>query len=94
MVVELLDELDEPVRAPGKLVFELFNYRQDEPNPAGDRLFTPWVGSLLTKEEQAEHWSPALRAYTFQLACPQIGPRQGYVLSGGVRAGRWRRPAL
>ncbi len=81
VVVELLDDFDEPVRAPGTLTFELFRYMKDEPNPAGDRLANPWVGSLITREEQADHWSPALRAYTFQLAYPKIGSGQPYVLS-------------
>jgi hypothetical protein len=81
VVVELLDDFDEPVRAPGKMTFELFRYLRGEPNPAGDRLVNPWVGSLLTREEQAAHWSPALRAYTFQLAYPQVSQGQYYVLS-------------
>jgi len=81
VVVELLDDFDEPVRAPGTMRFELFRYEKGEPNPAGERLVNPWIGSLVTREEQAEHWSPALRAYTFQLSFPKISAGQTYVLS-------------
>lgn len=81
VVVELLDDFDEPVRAPGTMTFELFKYLKNEPNPAGARVANPWIGSLLTRDDQAAHWSPALRAYTFQLAYPKVGSGQSYVLS-------------
>jgi len=97
VVVELLDDFDEPVRGSGTMTFELFRFAKSEPNPAGERLVNPWVGSLLTREDQAEHWSPALRAYTFQLAYPKIGTGQSYVLAvtfetpgGATRAGGGR----
>jgi hypothetical protein len=79
-VVELLDEFDEPTRGAGTLLFELHAYRRDHPEPAGTRLAEPWTGSLLTKEDQPKHWSPALRAYTFQLPYPQVASGQTYVL--------------
>jgi hypothetical protein len=79
-VVELLDEFDEPTRGAGTLLFELHNYRRDHPQPAGIRVAEPWTGALLTKEDQPKHWSPALRAYTFQLPYPQVDTGQTYVL--------------
>jgi hypothetical protein len=79
-VVELLDEFEEPTRGAGTLLFELHAYRPDHPDHAGQRLAEPWTGSLLTKEDQPKHWSPALRAYTFQLPYPQVAIGQTYVL--------------
>ena len=79
-VVELRDEFDEPTRGAGTLLFELHGYRRDHPEPAGTRLAEPWTGSLTTKEDQPKHWSPALRAYTFQLPYPQVAGGQTYVL--------------
>ena len=80
-VVELLDEFDEPTRGAGTLLFELHAYRRLDPEEAGNRLAPPWTGSLLTKEDQPKHWSPALRAYTFQLPYPQVASGQTYVLA-------------
>ena len=79
-VVELRDEFDEPTRGAGTLLFELYNYRRDHPDFAGTRVAEPWTGSLTTREDQPKHWSPALRAYTFQLPFPAIQPGQTYVL--------------
>src|SRR5437773_1886060 len=36
----------------------------------------------VTREEQDERWSKALRAYTFQLQMPAINPTKEYVLVG------------
>ena len=81
VVVELLDDLDDPVRASGTLTFELSKYMRGEPNSAGVRLVNPWIAPLVTRDAQLAHWSPALRAYTFQLAYRQINPSDYYVLS-------------
>ncbi len=79
-VVEILDEFDEPIRASGTLLFELYDFEKRDPNPAQHRVLNPWNGSLLTKEDQAERWSLALRAYTFQLAYPKVSKSNTYVL--------------
>src|SRR3954468_20221819 len=51
-VVEIQDSFGEPVRASGKLVFELYDYREDNPNHVGARIADPWIVSLLTEDEQ------------------------------------------
>ena len=93
VVVELLDSFGEPTRGNGSLLFELWSYRKYDPDPLGNRLAGPWRGPLLTNEDQAGHWSPALRAYTFQLAWDKINPTKEYVLTGSFEtAGGADRP--
>ena len=81
VVVELLDAYGEPTRGRGTMLFELWSYHKYEPDTLGKRLADPWRGTLLTREEQDERWSKALRAYTFQLASPAINSGKEYVLS-------------
>jgi hypothetical protein len=80
-LLELQDQFGEPTRATGRVIFELFEYRRNFPNPAGKRLFNPWVTSLVTVEDQSARWNRALRAYSFQLVVPQIQPHRTYVLT-------------
>jgi hypothetical protein len=82
VVVELLDSFGEPTRGNGSLLFELWSFRKYDPDPLGTRVAGPWRGGLLTNEDQAGHWSPALRAYTFQLAWERINDTKEYVLTG------------
>ncbi|MDB5295275.1 MAG: hypothetical protein JWO31_1258 [Phycisphaerales bacterium] len=92
-VVELLDSFGEPTRGNGTVVFELYYYRKYDPNVLGNRTAGPWRGPLLTREDQDGHWSPALRAYTFQLAGDKIGEGQEYVLTASFEtAGGADRP--
>jgi hypothetical protein len=80
-VIELLDQFGDPTRASGKVMFELWSYRQAQPDVKGQRLATPWVAALLTPREQAAHWSSAVRGYSFQLADPNIQTGRRYVLT-------------
>ncbi|HEX8914429.1 MAG TPA: hypothetical protein VF796_18925 [Humisphaera sp.] len=81
-VVEILDSYGEPTRGSGTLIFELWTFRKYDPDPLGNRVEEqPWRATLLTREEQAERWSPALRAYTFQLASAKVNPGKQYVLT-------------
>ncbi|QOV91354.1 hypothetical protein [Humisphaera borealis] len=80
-VVELLDSYNEPTRGNGTMLFELWGYKKYNPNMIGQRLGGPWKGTLLTREEQEAHWSPALRAYTFQLADDKISEGREFVLT-------------
>jgi hypothetical protein len=80
-LLEVRDRWDEPIRATGKVIFELYEYRTGHPDPRGDRLVNPWVASLATVEEQAARWDRVSRAYKFQLAYPQISPKRTYVLT-------------
>ena len=52
-VIELLDQFGDPTRARGQVMFELWSYRQAQPNPKGQRLAAPWIASLKTSQEQA-----------------------------------------
>lgn len=79
--LEIEDQFGEPTRSTGRVMFELFDYRKDSPQVRGARLAGPWIGELNTKTEQQEHWNPALRAYVFQLAFPQVNAGRYYVLT-------------
>lgn len=80
-LVELRDEFDDPTKAGGTMLFELFDYRPQNPDPRGSRLVNPWIGSLLTTAQQQAHWSGTTQTYNFQLAWPQIDPNRTYVLT-------------
>ena len=80
--VEFQDQFDDPTKAAGKVMFELFAYRQGYPDPRGERIVNPWVGSLLTLQQQREHWNRTSRTYSFQLAMPGISLKRSYVLTG------------
>ena len=86
VVVELLDAYGEPTRGRGTMLFELWAYKKYQPDIMGSRVADPWRGTLLTREEQDERWSKALRAYTFQLAWPTISTGQTYVLTGSFES--------
>ena len=79
--LEMQDQFGEPTRSTGRVMFELFDYRRDSPDVRGGRLAGPWIAELNTKAQQQEHWNPALRAYTFQLAYPAVDPNHYYVLT-------------
>lgn len=66
-VVELQDESGEPTRATGSVMFELYQYRATFPDVRGRRVPEVWVWPLQHRNEQAAHWSRALRAYTFKI---------------------------
>jgi hypothetical protein len=67
-VVELQDESGEPTRATGGVMFELYQYRATYPDVRGRRIPEVWVWPIRHRNEQAAHWSRALRAYTFKIA--------------------------
>jgi len=88
--LEFTDQFDDPTKASGRALFELFDYRKDSPDPRGKRLGW-WKGSLETPAEQRQRWNKTLRTYRFQLDYPAVSPSQAYVLvatfelSGGGR---------
>ncbi len=90
-LLEFQDRFSDPVKAMGSVVFELFEYRRDNPDPRGNRVANPWVASINTVDQQREHWNRTSRTYSFQLAFPAIHPTKTYVLtaiferSGGGR---------
>ena len=86
-LVEFDDRFDDPTRAAGSLLFELYEYRSGWPDPRGRQLSLPWPGSILTVDQQYAHWDRALRAYSFQLAFPQVRTDRDYVLTVEYESG-------
>jgi hypothetical protein len=89
-VVELEDQFGDPTRATGTVVFELYSYRFAAPDPKGERVAGPWIGSLLTKDEQVAQWNSAIRGYSFQLVDPTISGDKNYVLTAEFELGKRR----
>jgi hypothetical protein len=78
-LLELQDRFRDPTKGSGSVLFELYTYRRNYPDPRGDRL-AAWRGSLLTLEEQKAHWNRISRTYSFQLAYPDVRTDKSYVL--------------
>ncbi len=78
--LEFTDQFGDPTKASGKVLFELFAYRDDSPDPRGRRMGR-WVGSLVTPDEQRERWNTTLRTYRFQLKFPGISTESSLVLT-------------
>ncbi len=65
--VTLLDEFGSPIKAPGVVRFELYEYIQRSAQPKGSRL-TLWPDIDLTAPAQNhKYWRDFLRAYEFVL---------------------------
>jgi hypothetical protein len=84
--LEFTDQFGDPTKASGKVLFELFDYRRESPDPRGKR-FGQWVGSLITPADQREKWNTTLRTYRFELNDPTISSTQSYVLSATFELG-------
>jgi hypothetical protein len=90
-LVELQDQFGDSTKASGQVIFELFEYRRNDPEPRGQRLLNPWIGDLNSLEAQQQRWNRTSRTYSFQLSYPQIQTSNSYVLtatfelSGGGR---------
>lgn len=78
--LEFTDQFGDPTKASGRVLFELFEYQRESPDPRGKRLGR-WVGSLDSPDEQRQRWNTTLRTYRFQLDYPTVSPSQSYVLS-------------
>lgn len=91
-LIEFQDRFDDPTKASGSAVFELFDYRPYNPDPRGSRVTNPWTGSLLTEDEQRARWNRTLSTYSFRLPFNTVGDHRAYVLalafdrSGGAGA--------
>lgn len=79
--LEFSDPFGDPVKAEGRVVFELYDYRTEAADVRGTRLTTPFVGSLLTDDEQRARWNRTTRTYSFRLAKADLDPRRTYVLT-------------
>ncbi len=75
------DRSEDPTKAAGRVIFELYEYRREDPDARGKVLTDPWVGSIATLAEQKAHWFPTGRTYTFQLSYDQIRNTRNYVLT-------------
>ena len=82
-LIEFQDRFDDPTKASGRAVFELFEYRAYNPDPRGERVHSPWTGSLMTVDEQRARWNRTLSTYSFRLAFPNVSEGRNYVLAAG-----------
>jgi len=86
-LIEFQDRFDDPAKASGSAVFELFEYRPYNPDPRGQRVTSPWVGSLLTIDEQRARWNRTLSTYSFRLAYSDVRVGRNYVLAASFDRG-------
>src|SRR5215204_2588470 len=80
-LLEFQDRFDDPTKASGLAVFELFGYRTYDPDPRGERVTSPWTGSLVTVDEQRARWNRTLSTYSFRLAFDGVRENRTYVLT-------------
>jgi hypothetical protein len=77
--VALVDAFGSPIKAPGVLRFELYEYMQRSAQPKGQRI-TIWPDIDLTSPVQNNtYWRDFLRAYEFELDAP-VARDKAYVL--------------
>ncbi len=88
-LVEFQDRFDDPTKASGNTIFELFEYRPYNPDPRGERATSPWTGSLVTLDEQRARWNRTLSTYSFRLPFTGVRVSRDYVLAASFdRAAR------
>ena len=75
------DRFEDPTKAAGRVRFELYEYKRDDPDATGELLADPWIGSIATLAEQKAHWFATGRTYNFQLAYDKIRYQRNYVLA-------------
>jgi hypothetical protein len=80
-MLEFQDSFGDPTKATGRAIFELYEFVPNQPDPRGRRVLNPWVGSLMTNEEQLDRWNRASRTYTFPLRASRLDAGQTYVLA-------------
>ena len=85
VLLEFQDQFGDPTKAAGTAMFELFDYRQANPDPRGQRLANPWIGAMVTLDEQTARWNRTSRTYAFQLALPSVSAEKDYVLTAAFR---------
>lgn len=80
-LIEFQDRFDDPAKASGSAMFELFEYRPYHPDPRGERVTGPWTGSLVTVDEQRARWNRTLSTYSFRLPFNNVRENRNYVLA-------------
>ena len=86
-LLEFQDQFGDPTKACGTVVFELSSWRKYYPDPRGERLCNPWIGSLRTLADQQALWNRTSRTYQFQLAYPAVREDRSYVLTATFDTG-------
>jgi hypothetical protein len=89
-LLEFEDQFGDPTKASGNVIFELFTYRRNNPDPRGERIVNPWLGSLRTLADQQARWNRTSRTYLFQLEYPAVRQDTHYVLSATFDTGQTR----
>jgi hypothetical protein len=89
-LLEFQDQFNDPTKAGGTVIFELYNYRKGDADPRGERVCNPWVGSLQTLADQQARWNRTSRTYFFQLEYPAIRDDRTYVLAATFDTGKTR----
>jgi hypothetical protein len=89
-LLEFQDQFNDPTKAAGKVIFELFSYRAYHADTRGDRVVNPWVVSLQTLDDQQARWNRTSRTYSFRLEYPGIREEQSYVLTASFDTGKTR----
>lgn len=79
--LEFVDPFGDPVKAEGRVIFELYEYRTESADVRGKRITTPFVGSLMTEEEQRARWNGTTRTYSFRLQQGGLARNRSYVLT-------------
>ena len=68
---ELYDEMGDPVKYAGTFLIELFSVDENLGNTPR-RLLYSWDASLMSLEEQREHYDPITRGYLFRLGVDNL----------------------
>ncbi|HYO11349.1 MAG TPA: hypothetical protein VER17_20460 [Tepidisphaeraceae bacterium] len=89
-LLEFEDQFADPTKASGSVIFELFTFRTNNPDPRGERVVNPWLGSLQTLADQQARWNRTSRTYLFQLEYPAVSEQQDYVLTATFDTGTTR----
>jgi hypothetical protein len=89
-LLEFQDQFSDPTKAAGNAIFELYSYRPSTPDARGERLISPWVGSLKTLADQQARWSRTSRTYSFKLEYPEVREDRSYVLAATFDTGNTR----
>jgi len=80
-MLEFKDSFGDPTKASGRVLFELYSFVPNQPDPRGRRVANPWMGALQSTEDQQDRWNRASRSYTFPLELPRPDPSVDYVLT-------------
>jgi hypothetical protein len=70
--IEFVDDAGDPLKAAGDLRLELFPAGRPGEPAAGKPLYT-WDASILTRQENQDHYDPATRTYLLRLKLDDPG---------------------